>query len=101
MDATLKLLADASLDVAAAEEAVEISAWTTAQERLDAAATVLTELRARWPSMGGAERAVVGASARTVRERLDAAQRRVPRRTTLVEVPAEHDPEQDAEPEAA
>ena len=101
MDATLKLLADASLDVGAAEEAVEISAWTTAQERLDAAATVLAELREKWPTMGPAERAVVGASARTVRERLDAAQRRVPRRTTLVEVPAEEDPEQDAEPEAA
>lgn len=99
MDAHLKLLADASLEVSAAEEAVEEEAWTTARERLDTAAGALAELRERWPSMTTSERTVVGGSAVTVRERLDAAERRIPRRTALVEVAPEADPEQETEPD--
>lgn len=101
MDAHLKLLADASLEVSAAEEASREAAWTTARERLDAAAGALATLRERWATMSAGERAIVGASARTVRDRLDAVACRVPRRTALVEVAPELDPEQESEPEAA
>ena len=98
MDGHLKLLADASLEVAAAEEAVDDSAWQTARDRLDSAGTTLEALRGAWPEMSAGERAVVGPVARNVRERLDSAAARVPRLTALTAVPAEVDPEQDEEP---
>ena len=60
----------------------------------------LADLRARWVDMSAAERAVVGPAAKAVRERLDAASARVPKRQTLSEAAAEVDPEQEAEPEA-
>ena len=102
MDRHLKLLADTSLAVAEAEEAVGAGTFLLASERLDAARESLAELRARWPGMGGAERRVVGAAARPVRERLDAAAARVPRPRAVSEMPApEVDPEQEADPEAA
>ena len=98
MDAHLKLLADASLEVAAAEEALGDGAFHTAQERLDAAGLALGDLRERWLAMSSAERLVVGPAAREVRVRLDAAGARVPRLTALSEgVPVE-DPEQETEP---
>jgi hypothetical protein len=99
MDAALKLLADASLAVADAEEAVEEGAFTTARDRLDAAGGVLGELRAAWPAMSGAQRAVVGPAARTVRERLDAAGARVPRVRALSEASPVADPEQEEAPD--
>ncbi len=49
--------------------------------------------------MSATERSVVGASAKVVRERLDAAAARIPARRTLGEAPVEIDPEQEAEPE--
>jgi hypothetical protein len=101
MDAELKLLADASLEVAAAEEALSDGAHQTARDRLDAAGEVLAALRERWPGMDSASRTVVGPAARDVRGRLDAATARLPRRSALVDVPAEADPEQEIEPEAA
>jgi hypothetical protein len=101
MDAHLKLLADASLEVGAAEEAIAEGAHQTARDRLDAAAEVLAALREQWPEMGAAERALVGPAAGDVRGRLDAATAQLPRRSALVEVPAEPDPEQETEPEAA
>src|SRR4051812_18290205 len=79
VDQHLKVLADASMAVAEAEEAVGEGTFLLASERLDAAREALAELRSRWPAMTGAERRVVGGAARPVRERLDVAAARVPR----------------------
>lgn len=98
MDVHLKLLADASLEVGAAEEALGDGAFHTARDRLDAAGVVLSDLRERWLSMSSAERAVVGPAARDVRKRLDAAGSRVPRLSALSEGSAVEDPEQETEP---
>jgi hypothetical protein len=99
MDDLLKLAADAGHDISTAEDAIEEGAHDSARDALDRAADRLTELRARWPEMSGSERAVVGASAKVVRERLDAAAARIPARSTLSAAPVEIDPEQEAEPE--
>lgn len=101
MDAHLKLLADASLALSGAEEALAEGAFHTACDGLDATTAALAELRGRWGSMGAAERRVIGAAAGPVRERLDAAQARVPRLRAVSEGSAEVDPEQEADPEAA
>ncbi len=98
MDAHLKLLADASLEVAAAEAALEEAAFTSARDRLDAAALALGELRSGWPGMSAAERALVGPPAGEVRRRLDAALARVPRVSALSEGEPVDDPEQEVEP---
>jgi hypothetical protein len=99
MDDLLKLAADAGHDISTAEDAIEEGAHDSARDALDRAADRLTDLRARWPDMSAAERAVVGASAKVVRERLDAAAARIPARRTLSAAPVEIDPEQEAEPE--
>ena len=98
MDAHLKLLADASLEVSGAEEALDEDAYTTARDRLDAAGVLLAELRERWPDMSAPERAVVGPAARTVRERVDAAAARVPKVSALSQGAPVADPEQDEAP---
>ena len=98
MDAHLKLLADASLEVGAAEEDLAEEAFHRAQDRLDAARTTLAELRERWPAMSAAERGVVGPAAQGVRERLDSAAARVPRLSALTVAAPVVDPEQDEEP---
>jgi hypothetical protein len=100
MDDLLKLAADAGHDVSNAEDAIEEGAHDSARDALDRAADRLTDLRARWPQMSAVERSVVGSSAKVVRERLDAASARIPKRQTLSQAPAEVDPEQDAEPDA-
>jgi flavin-binding protein dodecin len=100
MDDLLKLAADAGHHVSTAEEAIEEGAHDSARDALDRAADRLTELRAKWPEMSSAQRAIVGASAKVVRERLNAAAARIPARRTLGEAPVEVDPEQEAEPEA-
>jgi hypothetical protein len=99
MDDLLKLAADAGHDISTAEDAIEEGAHDSARDALDRAADRLAELRARWPEMSATERAVVGASAKVVRERLDAAAARIPARRTLGEAPVEIDPEQEAAPE--
>jgi hypothetical protein len=102
VDRHLKLLADVSLAVSEAEEALADTAFPTASERLDAAREGLAELRAGWPEMSAAERRVVGGAAQPVRQRLDAAAARVPRLRAVSEMPAQVvDPEQEADPEAA
>jgi hypothetical protein len=98
MDDLLKLAADAGHDISTAEDAIEEGAHDSARDALDRAADRLTALRARWPEMSAAERAVVGASAKVVRGRLDGAAARIPARRTLGEAPVEIDPEQEAEP---
>jgi predicted NBD/HSP70 family sugar kinase len=100
MDDLLKLAADAGHDISTAEDALEEGAHDTARDALDRAADHLTALRARWPDMSAPERAVIGPSAKAIRERLDTAAARVPARQTLSQAPAEVDPEQEAEPEA-
>ena len=102
MDHHLKQLADVSLAVAEAEEALAEEALHLASERLDDAREGLAALRARWPEMSAAERRVVGETARPVRARLDAAAAKVPRLRPVSEMAvAEVDPEQEADPEAA
>ena len=98
MDEHLKLLADASLEVSAAEEAVGEEAWTTARDRLDGASSVLAELRGRWAAMSPPERALVGPAAKEVRLRVDAAAARVPKVSALSEGSPVADPEQDEAP---
>jgi hypothetical protein len=101
MDTLLKLAADAGHEVTTAEEALQEGAHDSARDALDRAADLLSDLRARWPSMSAAERAIVGPAAKVVRDRLDAAQARIPRRRTLSEGAVEVDPEQESEPDAA
>jgi hypothetical protein len=98
LDEHLKLLADASLEVSAAEEALGEDAYTTASDRLDAATAVLAELRERWAGMSPPERAVVGPAAKEVRDRADAAAARVPKVSALSEGAPVADPEQDEAP---
>lgn len=99
MDAQLKALADASLEVAAAEEALGDEAFHSARERLDGADALLADLRAQWPRMSAAERGVVGPAAKAVKDRLEAAGRRIPRLSALTQAAPVADPEQDAAPE--
>ena len=99
MDALLKELADASMAVGEAEEALDEGANTTARDRLDDAGAILAALRERWPELSAAERAVVGKTAAPLRARLDAAQARLPKGSALREVTAEPDPEDETEPE--
>ena len=100
MDDHLKLLAEASLDVAAAEEALDESAFHTARERLDAVDVKLEELRRRWLDMSPPERALITPTAKDIRARLDAAAKRVPKVTALSQAAEEVDPEQETEPDA-
>ena len=101
MDALLKELADASMALGAAEEALEEGAHTSARDQLDDAAARLGVLRERWPELSGAERALVGKTAAPLRTRLDAARARLPKAAALTEVaPAPADPEEDEEPES-
>jgi hypothetical protein len=98
MDDLLKLAADAGHEISNAEEAIEEAAHDAARDALDRAADHLAELRTRWPEMSGPHRAVIGPSAKAIRERLDAAAARVPPRRTLSQAPPDIDPEQETEP---
>jgi len=97
----LKLLADAVLEIAAAEEALDGGDAGPAREPLGRVHDTLGELRARWAAMGAAERHVVGPAALELRGRLERAQARLPRHTALAVAAAEHDAEEDADPAAA
>jgi hypothetical protein len=101
MDGDLKVLADASLAVEAAEAAAGDGALLAAREALDDAERGLDALRVRWPAMGPAERAVIGRAAAEVSRRADGLARRLPRAVALGHAPIEHDPEQDLDPAAA
>jgi hypothetical protein len=94
----LTRLADASLDVEAAEAALADGAHRTAADALDRAAASLDDLREAWPGMSAATRAVVGAPAGDLRRRIDEARRRLPRRSALSVGTAVSDPEEDEEP---
>jgi hypothetical protein len=101
MDGDLKLLADASLAVEAAEAAAGEGALMRARDALDDAERGLEALRERWPAMGAAERAVIGRAAADVSRRADALARTLPRASAFGQAPIEHDPEQDVDPAAA
>ena len=98
MDALLKQLAEASMAVGEAEEALEEGANTAARDRLEDAATTLAELRGGWPRFSAAERTLVGKTAAPLKARLDAAQARLPKLSALSQAPAEADPEDEQEP---
>lgn len=95
----LKTLADASLDATEAEEAVAETAHHTASEALDRVDLALEALRAAWPDLTAAERAVVGPSAKALKERSAATRRRVPKLSALSVGTAEADPEEDEPPQ--
>ena len=99
MDDLLKRVADAGLALGAAEEALEAGEHSAARDAIDEAEAVLADLRARWPSMSAAERALVGRTASPLRARLEAARRRVAPLRAVSDAPAEVDPEQDTDPE--
>ena len=94
----LTRLADASLEVEAAEASSADGANTTAGDALDRADVALADLRASWPSMSAPERAVVGPSASELKRRIDEARRRLPRATALTVGTAVADPEEEQEP---
>jgi hypothetical protein len=100
MDELLKDLAAVALDVAAAEAALEEAAVDVAITRLDGASEGLDALRARWPELDARERRLLAAAARPVRERLDAARARLPRRVAVSLGAAERDPEEELDPAA-
>ena len=101
MDHHLKLLADAGLEATAAEEALKAGDPGPAREPLGRVEDALAELRALWPAMSPAERAIVGPSAAALRKRLDGALARLPKRTALATGTVEHDAEEDVDPESA
>lgn len=108
MDEHLKRLAEVGLELTAAEEALAEGANTTAREALDRAGDGLEALRAVWPSLSDGERTIVGASAKPLRARLDAARARLPRLVALADVPVnerivepDDDPFDDGGPPAA
>ena len=98
MDDLLKSLAAVALDVTAAEPALDEGAAGVAADRLAEADDGLAALRDRWADLDARERRVLGAAASPVRERLDATRARLPRRTALTIVAAEHDVEQETDP---
>ncbi len=95
----LNALAEASIAVTDAETAVSEGAFQTATERLDAADSGLADLRAAWPDMTMAIRAVVGPGAADLKRRIEDARRRIPRLSALSVGAAESDPDEDTEPE--
>jgi hypothetical protein len=101
MDAHLKHLADAALDVAAAEESLDAGDPGAARPPLERAQAGLALLRSRWPEMSATERTVVGRAAGPVRARLDAALARLPRHAALSVGSPEHDADEDVDPAAA
>ena len=101
MDAVLRTLADAGLALDAAEEALAAGEATTAEEHLATADDALTTVRASWPDLPKAVRAVVGPAGKDVKERHDALVRRLPKRRALSEgAPEKPDPDEDTPPDA-
>jgi hypothetical protein len=101
MDVLLKLAADAGVEVSAAESALEDGAPGAARDALDRADDALAALRARWPEMSVAERAVIGEAAGAVRGRRDLLAARLPPVRTVTDGVAELDPEQERDPDDA
>ena len=98
MDDVLKQLAAVALALGEAEAALETDEAELAREKVFEAGEGLAVLRSRWSELDARQRAVLGAAAQPVRERLDAVAARVPKRVALSVGAAESDPEQDADP---
>src|SRR3954447_7471398 len=92
VDAYLKLLADAGLELTRAEEAAGDGEIGQADDALDRAADALRRLRADWPAMTAAGTSIVGAAPAPLRERLDRTRARLPKRVALSEGAPERDP---------
>jgi hypothetical protein len=101
VDAYLKLLADAGLELTRAEEAAGEGEAGEASDALDRAAAKLAELRAGWPAMTPSQRAIVGPAAAPLRERLDRTRGRLPKRVALSEGAPERDPDEEIDPAPA
>jgi hypothetical protein len=101
VDAHLKLLAEVGLAATAAEDAAGAGEIGQADDLLDRAGEALAELRAAWPGMSPAERAIVGPAATALRGRIDRTRVRLPRRLALSEGAPERDPDEDADPARA
>ena len=101
MDRHLKLLAEVGLAATAAEDAAGEGEVGQAGAALDRAGAVLAELRAAWPAMSPAERAIVGPAATALRGRIDRARVRLPRRRALSEGAPERDPDEEIDPARA
>ena len=98
VDAYLKLLADAGLELTRAEEAAGSGEIGQADEALDRAGEALAALRADWPAMTQPQRAIVGRAAAPLRARLDDVRRRLPKRVALSEGAPERDPDEEVDP---
>lgn len=101
MDVPLEQLAAVSEAIGRGEDAVEEQAWSSAREALDDADQALDGLRDAYREMGQRERATLGAIAGPLRARRDTFAARIPKPQTVSDGSAVHDPEQDADPEAA
>jgi hypothetical protein len=102
VDAALRTLADAGLALDAAAEALDAGEATTAEEHLDVAGEALETLRAAWPDLPPAGRAIIGPAGKDVRERREALVKRLPKRRALSDgKPEQPDPEQDTPPDDA
>jgi hypothetical protein len=100
VDAALRTLADAGLALDAAAEALDAGEPSTAEEHLDLAGDALATLRAAWPDLPPAGRAIIGPAGKDVRERREALIKRLPKRRALTEgTPEEADPEQYTPPD--
>jgi hypothetical protein len=98
VDAYLKLLANAGLELTQAEEAAGSGEIGQADEALDRAGEALAALRADWTAMTPAERAIVGRAAGPLRARLDDVRTRLPKRVALSEGAPERDPDEELDP---
>jgi hypothetical protein len=101
VDTHLKLLAEVGLAATAAETAAGEGEIGLAGDALDRAGAALDELRAAWPGMSRAERAIVGPAATALRGRIDRARVRLPRRRALSEGAPERDPDEEVDPAQA
>jgi len=99
MDDLLKLAGEAGVEVSAAEAALEQEAYGEARDALDRADDALAALRARWPAMSPAERALIGEAAGAVRARRDLLGPLLPPVRTVTDGVAELDPEQERDPD--
>jgi phage shock protein A len=100
VDLALRTLADAGLALDAAEEALAAGEAGVAEERLAEVDEHLGAVRAHWPELSAAARAVAGPAGRAVRERHDALVRRLPKRRALSEAaPTAPDPDEEREPD--
>ena len=99
MDLALRTLADAGLALDAAEESLAAGEAGAAEERLAEVDEHLASVRAGWPELAPAARAVVGPAGQEVAKRRDALQRRLPKRRALSEgAPEAPDPEEEEQP---